>query len=112
VDIDIANLLAMGLGVKLEIVVPDSFSDLIPMVMDGQVDMVMAGMTINFKRSKKIDFTQPYYDTGLSIMLNKGMGGPLGLTGVKSYDMLMNTLRARDQESNLIIAVTKGKSPA
>ncbi len=112
VDIDIAKLLAMGLGVKLEIVVPDSFSDLIPMVQDEKVDVVMAGMTINFKRAKKVDFTNPYYDTGLSIMLNKGMGGPLGLTGVKSYSMLMNTLRARGQEGNLIIAVTKGKSPA
>ncbi len=112
VDIDIARLLAMGLGVKLQIVVPDSFSDLIPMVQDDKVDIVMAGMTINFKRAKKVDFTSPYYDTGLSIMLNKGMGGPLGLTGVKSYEMMMNTLRARGQEQNLIIAVTKGKSPA
>lgn len=112
IDIDIAKLLAKSLDVRLEIIVPKSFSELIPMLMDDRIDIIMAGMTINFKRSKLINFTAPYFNTGLSIMLSKVKGAELGLSDVQSYDNLMLILKARRKEDRLIIAVTRGKSPA
>ena len=59
------------------------------------MDIIMAGMTINFKRSKLIFTTALYYDTGLSIMLNKVKGGELGLSEVQSCDNLMLILKTR-----------------
>ncbi len=112
VDIDIARLLAKGLGVKLKIVVPQSFSKLIPMLMNDQIDIIIAGMTRNFKRAKLIDFTDSYFDTGLSIMFNKVKAVQSGLPVVQSYDELMKELKKSHREDRLIIAVTKGKSPA
>ncbi len=112
VDIDIAKLLAKELGVKLEILVPSAFSQLIPMLLNDQVDVVMAGMTINFKRAKVVNFTTPYFNTGLSILFNKAKGSRLGLSGTSSYQELMDTLKASGRENKLVIAVTKGKSPA
>ena len=112
VDIDIANLLAKGLGVKVEIVVPEAFNDLIPMLLNNEIDIIMAAFTRNFKRSKSIDFTDAYYDTGLSIMFNKVKAGKLGLSAVNSYEQLMKKLKERGREDQLIIAVAEGRSPA
>ena len=111
VDIDIANLLAEKLGVKARIVVPAKFGDLIGMVARGEVDVVMAGMSITFPRALKVDFTRPYFDTGLSILANKGRLARLGAPRADSYEALRDTLRARGRMGRLRIAVTRGKAP-
>ena len=112
VDIDIANLLATGLGVKLELVVPKAFAELIPMLQENQCDVIMAGMTITFQRALHVAFTEPYFDTGLSILFNKGKAGELGVATVTRYEELQQALRANGKADRLIIAVTKGKAPA
>ncbi len=112
VDIDIAKLLAKDLGVNLKIVVPKSFSQLIPMLLDDKIDIIIAGMTRNFKRAKLVDFTDSYFDTGLSIMFNKVAAVKAGIPIAQSYDELMEKLKEAHKEDKLIIAVTKGKSPA
>ena len=112
VDIDIARSLAEGLGVELELVIPEEFGDLIPMLLDGGIDVIMAGMSITFERAKQVDFSAPYFETGLSILLNKGKGGELGIGTVGSYDDLRAVLDQRSNEANLTIAVTEGKAPA
>jgi polar amino acid transport system substrate-binding protein len=109
IDIDIANLLAAGLGVKLEIVVPNTFLDLFPLVQNGEIDVIIAAMSRIFQRSQWIDFTDAYYDTGISIMLSKAKGSGLGISQVKSYQELMNQLRNAGKEDQLIIAATTGK---
>ena len=111
VDADVAALLAEKLGVKLELVVPKSFGDLIPMVERGEIDVVMAGMSITFDRAKVVDFTDPYFETGLSILANKGRLGKLGVGLVSDYDTLISRLKKSGRISKLVIAVTKGKSP-
>ncbi len=82
------------------------------MLLDDKIDIIIAGMTRNFRRAKLIDFTDSYFDTGLSIMLNKIASSKLGVAGVNSYKELITTLRNNGKENRLIIAVTKGKSPA
>jgi polar amino acid transport system substrate-binding protein len=72
----------------------------------------MAGMTINFKRAGVVAFTDPYFKTGLSILLNKAKGARLKISSATSYNDIMQILKARGTEDKLIIAVTKGKSPA
>ena len=88
IDIDIANLLASGLGVKLEIVVPDTFLDLFPLAQNGEIDVIIAAMSRIFQRSHWVDFTDCYYDTGISIMLSKAKGSGLGLSLVQNIARL------------------------
>ena len=109
IDIDIANLLASGLGVKLEIVVPNTFLDLFPMAQNGEIDVIIAAMSRIFQRSQWVDFTDSYYDTGISVMLSKAKGSGLGISQVKSYKELMDKLRNAGKEDQLIIAATTGK---
>ena len=109
IDIDIANLLASGLGVKLEIVVPNTFVDLFPMVQNGEIDVIIAAMSRIFQRALWVDFTNSYYNTGISVMLSKAKGSGLGISQVKSYEELTDKLRIAGKEDQLIIAATTGK---
>jgi len=109
IDIDIANLLAAGLGVKLEIVVPNTFLDLFPMSQNGEIDVIIAAMSRIFQRAKWVDFTNSYYNTGISVMLSKAKGSGLGISQVKSYEELTDKLRNAGKEDQLIIAATTGK---
>ncbi len=111
VDIDIAKLLAKKLGARAEIVVPHTFSDLIPMLRGNEIDIIMAGMSITFERQKVIDFTNAYFDTGLSILLNKITTTRLGISAATSYRALHDELARSGKWKNLIVAVTKGKAP-
>ncbi|RUM37701.1 MAG: hypothetical protein DSY57_03650, partial [Desulfobulbus sp.] len=111
VDIDIANLLAKKLGVTAKIIAPNSFSDLIPMLQAGDIDIIMAGMSITFERAKTVDFSTPYFDTGLSILLNKAKSARLGISGVPNYTALVRELVQNGKMDQLVIAVTEGKAP-
>lgn len=60
IDIDIANEIAKALGVKLEINNMD-FDSVITSVQKGQSDLAMAGLTVNDKRKKSVDFSDSYF---------------------------------------------------
>jgi polar amino acid transport system substrate-binding protein len=111
VDIDIANLLAKKLGVTAKIMAPKSFSELIPMLQADKIDIIIAGMSITFDRAKMVDFSTPYFDTGLSILLNKAKSARLGISAVPNYTALMAELLQNKKADQLIIAVTEGKAP-
>jgi len=111
VDIDIAMLLAKKLGVQAKIVVPSSFSQLIPMLLEGKIDIIMAGMSITFDRAKVVDYSKPYFDTGLSILLNKITTTRLGISAVTNYEALREELVRNGKAGQLVVAVTKGKAP-
>lgn len=69
-DIDIANELAKRLGVRLEIVsLP--FDSLIPALLQGKIDLIIAGMTITEERAKVVDFSKPYFEANQAIVVRK-----------------------------------------
>ncbi|KPA16965.1 Extracellular solute-binding protein, family 3 [Candidatus Magnetomorum sp. HK-1] len=112
IDIDMAKLLAQKLGIKCETVIPKRFSDLIPMVQKGHIDLIMADMTKTFDRAKAINFTKAYFKTGLSIMINKVKAGKDKIPLDLSYAAFMSNLKRHEKEKDLIIAVTRGKAPS
>ncbi len=59
-DIDLAELIAERLNRQLE-VVDLSFDALIPALVDGKVDIVMAALEPNRSRKQQIDFSNIYY---------------------------------------------------
>lgn len=66
-EVDMAELLAQSMGVKLKLVVLP-FNGLIDALDGGKVDMVMSGMTITPDRNLKVAFVGPYMVSGKSIL--------------------------------------------
>ena len=59
-DVDLMNEIAQRL--KKEIVYTSmEFDSLIPMLMSGEIDIAISSIAITEKRSKKVDFTIPYF---------------------------------------------------
>ncbi len=69
-EIDVAKRLAKDMGVEIEFV-PTKWDGLIPSLLTGKFDLVIAGMTGTPQRALKINFTQPYDYTGTQICINK-----------------------------------------
>ncbi len=69
-EIDVARRLAEDMGVKIEFI-PTKWDGLIPSLLTGKFDIVIAGMMGTPKRALKINFTQPYDFTGTQICIHK-----------------------------------------
>lgn len=69
-EIDVARRLAKDMGVEIEFI-PTKWDGLIPSLLTGKFDLVIAGMTGTPQRALKINFTQPYDFTGTQVCINK-----------------------------------------
>jgi glutamine transport system substrate-binding protein len=67
-DIDLWDAIAKQLGYKYKLQ-PMDFNGLIPALQTGNIDAAIAGMTIKSKREEVVDFSYPYYDAGLLLMV-------------------------------------------
>jgi polar amino acid transport system substrate-binding protein len=66
-EVDLANLLAEAMGVKVEFV-RKPFGELLPALEKGEIDAIMSGMTMTPKRNLKAAFVGPYIVSGKSIL--------------------------------------------
>ncbi|NLD11627.1 MAG: transporter substrate-binding domain-containing protein [Clostridiales bacterium] len=69
-DIDMIKALSEKLGFEYELS-PMDFTALLMSVQTNKLDMGAAGVTITDERKEVMDFSDPYYDAGLLIMVNK-----------------------------------------
>jgi polar amino acid transport system substrate-binding protein len=65
--IDLAEIICRKHLLKPKFVMYDSVPDLIEAVQTGVCDIGFAGITITAEREKIIDFSQPFFETGLTI---------------------------------------------
>lgn len=81
VDIDLLNAIAkdQGFAVNLR---PLGFDSSIQGVQSGQLDAMIAGMSITDERKKSFDFSDPYFDSGIQMAVKQDD------TSIKSYDDL------------------------
>lgn len=68
-DIDIAERVAKDLGIGLEIKTLD-WDQLIPALQRGEIDIIIAGLTITPERALQVYFSNPYSSAGISIATN------------------------------------------
>ena len=59
-DFELAQMIAKGLGVRLEVVVAPSQDQLIPWLLEGRGDLVAASMTVTTERESQVAFSRPY----------------------------------------------------
>lgn len=69
-DIDLIEAIGKQMGHQVEIQ-SMGFDGLIPALDAGNVDAVIAAMTITPERAQKVNFSKPYYTSGLSIAVKK-----------------------------------------
>ena len=70
-DMDLIRAVGKKLDMQVEILDMD-FEALIPAVKRGNLNLVIAGMTITKDRQKIVDMSEPYYTSGLVIVVGKG----------------------------------------
>ncbi len=70
-DIELWQAVAKTVGVDYELQ-PMDFNGIIPGLQTGNIDVGIAGITIKAERQQVIDFSDPYYDSGLMILVREG----------------------------------------
>ncbi|WP_437584900.1 transporter substrate-binding domain-containing protein [Paramicrobacterium sp. CJ85] len=65
-DIDLINAVADEAGFKIDLKTTN-FDGIIPGLQTGTFDIAIAGITIKPERAEKVDFSDPYYKSGLRI---------------------------------------------
>ncbi len=66
ISVDLWRRVAEAQGYRFELV-PMAFKDVLPSVEAGQVDVAVGALTMTAEREKRLDFTHPFYQTGLAI---------------------------------------------
>jgi polar amino acid transport system substrate-binding protein len=69
-DIDMARLMAAGMGVKLEIKTMP-FDQLLPALEHGEVDVVISNLTMTPERNMHVAFAGPYLSSGKCIITRR-----------------------------------------
>jgi len=103
-DMEIIREVADRAGFDINLNTMD-FNGIIPALQSGNVDIAIAGITITDEREEIVDFSNPYYDSGLRLLVRqnndaidefddlegKKVGTKIGST---SYDYLIENLEA------------------
>lgn len=95
IDIELINAIAEKEGFKIELS-PMDFGGIIPAMQANQLDVAIAGMSITEDRKKIVDFSTPYFDAGLIVV-------------VKDDN---STIKSVDDLKGKKVAVKKGTSGA
>jgi polar amino acid transport system substrate-binding protein len=70
-DVDLAQLLADYLGVKVRFVQPERYDQQIPRLLAGDADIIMAAMTRTVERGLKVSFTAPYFEVSQAALVRR-----------------------------------------
>lgn len=70
IDIDLITTIAKNQGIDIEFDAMD-FGGIIPAMQADQLDIAIAGMSITDDRKKIVDFSDPYFEAGLSLVVGK-----------------------------------------
>ena len=90
-EVDVAKQLAKDMGVKIEFV-PTKWESLIPSLLAGKFDLIIAGMTRTPERALKINFTIPYDYKYMNVVAHKNFAA--GVTDYMDLDKKGNTIIA------------------
>ncbi|HEX5773168.1 MAG TPA: transporter substrate-binding domain-containing protein [Geomobilimonas sp.] len=92
VSVDLAHELGKALGRKV-VIRNTAFDGLIPSLKTGKIDIIISSMTATAERAKSIDFSDPYLETGLCLLVKK--------------ESPVNSIKDLDQPGR-VVAVKKG----
>lgn len=82
-DVEIAKKIAEGLGKQL-VIVKTEWDGLVPALVSGKIDAIIAGMSPTAERKEAIDFSENYYKSDLVMVVKKG-GKYDGATSIQDF---------------------------
>jgi len=99
-SIELWQALARRMGLESEIVMVGGVSDLLAGVESGRADLGIAAVSITAAREARVDFSHPYFRSGLQIMVPAGDAGLIarmrgvigGLAGSHSFRLALGAL--------------------
>lgn len=83
-DVEIAKRIAESLGKEL-VIVKVEWDGLVPALLSGKIDAIVAGMSPTPKRMETIDFSDNYYKSDLVMVVKKG-GAYEGATSLSDFN--------------------------
>ncbi|SFE78818.1 amino acid ABC transporter substrate-binding protein, PAAT family [Bacillus sp. OV194] len=95
IDIDLITEIAKKEGFKIKLE-PMNFKGIIPALQADELDIAIAGMSITDERKKVVDFSDPYFKAGLTLVVAKNN----------------NNITSQDDVKGKTIAVKKGTTGA
>lgn len=89
ISIDLWGTVASAAGYRFELQ-PMPFERLLPSLEEGQLDVVVGALTMTAEREERLDFTHPFYRTGLAIGVQRDgdKSGWMALRGLLSWQFL------------------------
>ncbi|WP_298432975.1 transporter substrate-binding domain-containing protein [Geobacter sp.] len=128
ISVDLATELGRYLGKKV-IIRNIAFDGLIPALKTGKIDLIISSMTANEERARSIDFSDPYLNTGLCLLLKKDspvrsirdldqpdrtVAVKKGTTGhaYAARNIKQANLLVLDKEAAAVLEVVQGKADA
>ena len=85
-DVDLANIMAGYLGVKVKFIQPERYDQQIPRLLAGESDIIIAAMTRTVERGLRVSFTNPYVEISQAALVRRGILPP----GADSYFDLLD----------------------
>ena len=82
-DVEIAKKIADGLGKEL-VIVKTEWNGLVPALISGKIDAILAGMSPTEERKQTIDFSDNYYTSNFVMVVKKG-GAYEGATSIQDF---------------------------
>jgi polar amino acid transport system substrate-binding protein len=108
-EVDLATMMANGIGVKLALK-PMPFNDLLPALEAGQVDLILSGMTMTPLRNTKVAFAGPYFGSGKSVLIKQENVASLQSTQMmNNADVTLATLKGSTSQAFVERVAPKAK---
>ncbi|MEO0804083.1 MAG: transporter substrate-binding domain-containing protein [Cyanobacteria bacterium J06642_2] len=84
-SIDLWTAIAEELEVEYELVLYDTFPDMLDAVDAGDVDLAIGGISITAKREQYLDFSHSYLETGLQILIKDRPQSPIRAFSIYAF---------------------------
>lgn len=75
-EYDLARMFADDLGVRLRLVMPESFADILPMIEAGEAHLAAAGLTVTENASSRVRFGPAYQEISAQLVYRAGNRRP------------------------------------
>jgi membrane-bound lytic murein transglycosylase F len=89
IEYDMARAFAEHLGVKLKMVVPKHFEDILILLQEGKADMAAAGLSVTKERSQLVRFTPPYQQINQQLVYRQGTIKPKSVADIVGEDIMV-----------------------
>jgi ABC-type amino acid transport substrate-binding protein len=89
-SIDLWEKIADEIGISYELYGVNTIAKLLDEVKRGAADLAIAGIGMTSKREQNVDFSHPFFESGLQIMVSEDLDTPLEVIFAKVFSILLS----------------------